>query len=124
MPSSASELADEAHDAGRVGGATAELEIDGEKFIDISSSDTPLHPDVRRALDDVPVAQRPKWHGRCAEPRCISQALANGVDPAGGHMQAIQIGDVTFNGKVIPHGSVKPVCASCAVVQQAFGVSS
>lgn len=60
---------------------------------------------------------RKPWHGGCAEPRCVSQALDAGVDPSNGTMTAVQIG----NGGVVPHGAVRPPCPSCEVLRDIFG---
>lgn len=116
--SPAQAAADAAAAEGRTGGAAAQFELGGHTFVDISGSPTPLHPAVQRALDSVPHPRKP-WHGGCAEPRCISQALDAGENPAGGVMTSVQIGD---NG-LVPHGAVRPPCPSCQVLQEWFGYS-
>lgn len=109
--------ADAAATAGKASGATAQFEVDGRTFVDVSGSSTPLAPEVKAALDSVPMELRPKWHGGCAEPRCVSKALRARLDPSKGVMGAVQIGD---NGRV-PHGALKPPCPSCQVLRKVFG---
>ncbi len=109
--------ADKARDEGRENGAAAQLDVDGYSFVDVSGSDTPLHPSVSEALEGVPLESRKPWHGGCAEPRCISQALTAGINPRGGTMIAVQIGN---RGKV-PHGEARPPCPSCVALRDVFG---
>lgn len=45
-------------------------------------------PRVQAALDLFRPGFRPKWHGGCAEPRCVSQALYAGVNPVGGQCRS------------------------------------
>ena len=108
--------ADEAAAAGRTNGAAAQFDAGGQRFVDVSGSDTPLHPAVQDALDSVPFPRKP-WHGGCAEPRCVSQALEAGVDPSTGTMTAVQIGS---RGPV-PHGEVRGPCPSCQILRDVFG---
>ena len=116
-PIGAVEAADAATASGQTSGAAAQFDIDGQSFVDVSGSDTPIHPDVQRALDEVPEERLSPWHGGCAEPRCLSQAIEAGLDPSGGVMNAVQIGD----GGRVPHGNLRPPCSSCAAVRDAIG---
>jgi RHS repeat-associated protein len=113
----ATEAADDAFAAGKQSGAAGQLDAGGQSFVDVSGSATAIHPRVQSVLDDVPEAVRKPWHGGCAEPRCVSQALDAGVDPAGGTMTAVQIG----NKGIVPHGAVRPPCPSCEALRDAFG---
>jgi len=114
----ATKAADAARSAGKQGGAAAQLDVPGSRpFVDVSGSPTPIRPEVQQVLDDVPVSVRKPWHGGCAEPRCVSQALDVGVDPRGGTMTAVQIGDKGL----VPHGAVRPPCPSCEALRDAFG---
>ena len=118
-PDGAVAAADDARSSGATNGAAAQFDVDGNSFVDVSGSNTPLHPDVANALDGVPASQRSPWHGGCAEPRCVSQAIEAGVDPSGGIMNAVQIGD---NG-IVPHGNLRPPCTSCIALRNTIGYS-
>jgi hypothetical protein len=111
--------ADAALAAGRTRGAAGELQVRDRVFTDMSTggASRTLHPDVNAALDAVPPGQRAPWHGACAEPGCISQALNAGVNPAGGTSRAVNIGS-SGNG----HGTPKMTCSSCRVVLDFFGI--
>ena len=116
-PEAARRAADEALASGQTSGAAAQLEVDGQIFVDTSRSSTPLHSSVDEALESIPESQRSPWHGRCAEPRCISQAIDAGLDVSDGAMEAVQIGSPAR----IPHGNLRPPCTSCAGLQRIFG---
>lgn len=47
----------------------------------------------------------------------FSQALYQGINPRGGEMQAVQIG----NGGRVHQGIPRPPCRSCAPLADAFG---
>jgi hypothetical protein len=113
------ERANAAQAAGRTRGAAAELRVGQQVFTDVSTGGPrTLHPDVVDALEAVPPSQRAPWHGKCAEPGCLSQALNAGVDPAGGTSTAVNI-----RGPGNPqHGTFKAACPSCAAVLKRFGV--
>jgi len=115
-PRTPAQQADDAADEGRSRGAAAQFEVEGHTFVDVSGSDTPLHPAVQDALDTVPDPRKP-WHGGCAEFRLVSQALDAAVDPSNGTMTAVQIS----NGGNVPHGAVRPPCSSCEVLRDIFG---
>lgn len=95
------------------------LRVGDRVFVDVSTGgrSRTLHPQVQAALDKVPQAQRAPWHGHCAEPGCLSQALKAGVNPAGGTSRAVNIGT---SGR--GHGTLKPTCSSCKNVLDQFGV--
>jgi len=116
---SAEAAADAALAAGRTGGAAAELRVGDRVFTDVSTGGAPrtLRPDVQAALDKVPPGQREPWHGHCAEPGCVSQALNAGVNPAGGTSRAVNIGD---SGR--GHGTPKMTCRSCQSLLDFFGI--
>lgn len=71
---------------------------------------------MQEALDAVPVAQRAPWRGACAEMGCLSQALAAGVNPAGGSIRPVAIGASNPG-----HGLPKVICTSCSAVLDVFG---
>ena len=77
-----------------------------------------LHPKVEAALGRVPAGRRESWHGGCAEPGCISQALNAGANPAGGSSRAVNIRE---SGR--GHGTPKMTCRSCPSVLGFFGIS-
>src|SRR5262249_36407706 len=97
-----------------------ELKVGDRVFTDVSTGGAPrtLHPKVQEALDKVPPALRSPYHGACAEPGCLSQALNEGVNPSGGVSTAVKI---RAPGKAA-HGTRMPACSSCKAVNQAFGV--
>ena len=64
-------VADAALAGGKTRGAAAQFEVDGKTFTDVSGNKTDLHPDLQRALDDVPKEDRAPWHGQCAEVGCL-----------------------------------------------------
>ena len=98
----------------------AVLENSEGTFTGVSGSSQSLHPKVQEALDAIPQSQRSPFHGRCAEPQCISMALNAGVDPAGSTMTAVRVRAVGNPG----HGSKIPACPSCAKLQEVFGIKS
>ena len=110
-------VADAAKAGGKTSGVAGEFRVGGQTLVDVSGSQTPIRPEVQEALDSVPENLRPKWHGGCAEPRCVSQALDAGLDPSTGSMTAYQIGDVNPQ---VPHGGVRSPCASCEVLRDWF----
>lgn len=116
-PPAARQAADDALARGQANGAAAQFEIDGRTFVDTSGSSTPLHSSVDEALESIPSSQRSPWHGQCAEPRCVSQAIEAGLEVSTGVMDAVQIG----NPARIPHGNLRPPCSSCAGLQEIFG---
>ena len=98
----------------------AALETGDGTFTGVSGSSQPLHRRVQNALDAIPPSQRSPFHGRCAEPQCISRALEAGVDPAGGTMTAAR---VRAHGNP-SHGTTIPACSSCTQLQEAFRIRS
>jgi RHS repeat-associated protein len=113
------ERANIARAAGRTRGAAAELRVGDRVFTDVSTgAPRDLHPRVVAALDEVPPSQRAPWHGKCAEPGCISQALNAGIEPAGGVSTAVNIrpsGNPS-------HGTFKAACSSCSALLDSFGI--
>ena len=103
---------------GKTRGAAAQLEVDGKTFTDVSGNKTDLNPDLQRALDDVPKEDRAPWHGQCAEVGCLNQAMNSGVNPTGGNMRAVAIGDSSPG-----HGLPKPPCDSCKSVNRQLGIN-
>jgi len=116
---SAEAAADAALAAGRTRGAAAELRVGDQVFTDVSTggASRTLHPDVNAALDRVAPGERAPWHGGCAEPGCVSQALNAGVNPAGGTSRAVNIGE---SGR--GHGTPKMTCSSCRAMLDFFGI--
>jgi hypothetical protein len=50
-----------------------------------------MHPNVKKALDEIPPELRSPFHGHCVEPQCLSKALEAGVDPKGGTSQVLKV---------------------------------
>lgn len=110
--------ADAALAAGKKRGAAAQLDVNGKTFTDISGAKSNLHPDLQKALDNVPQSQRAPWHGKCAEIGCINQVLQSGVNPSGGTMRAVNIGKSGAG-----HRTPKAACSTCSNVADQFGVN-
>lgn len=77
-----------------------------------------LHPDVQAVLDKVDPSIRSPYHGKCAEPRLISDALNSGVNPRGGTVYTVKIKAPGNPG----HGSPLAPCSTCAPVLEQFGM--
>ncbi|MFZ5895573.1 MAG: toxin TcdB middle/N-terminal domain-containing protein [Myxococcota bacterium] len=119
LGAAAVERANAAQAAGRTRGVAAELRVGDRVFTDVSTgAPRALHPRVSAALDKVPASQRAPWHGKCAEPGCISQALQAGIEPAGGVSTAVNI-RASGNPN---HGTFKAACSSCAALLDSFGI--
>lgn len=87
-------------------------------FTGTSGSRFPLHRRVQAALDEIPESARSPFHGRCAEPQCISRALEAGVEPAGAEMSAARVRAPNNPN----HGTEIPACSSCARLAEWFGI--
>ena len=112
--------AEAAQIAGRTNGTAAELRIGNEAFTDVSTGGQPrvLNPKVQQALDQVAKEDRSPYHGHCAEPGCISNALDAGKNVSGGSSYAVKI---RAEGKAA-HGTFIEACSSCQAVLEYFGV--
>jgi RHS repeat-associated protein len=102
-------------------GAAGALEVDGEFFTARSARghEPQLHARVRQALDDVPLPQQSRSHGRCVEVQCLSKVLETGRQPAGGrsHVRTVRPpGNPRHNQELRP-------CSTCAIVLRQFGVT-
>lgn len=117
------ERANQAQAAGRTSGAAAELVVGERVFTDVSLQEGTrvLHEEVQKALSLVPesVQRSVPFHGYCAEPGCISQALNAGVDPRGGQSAAVRIRAIGHP----KHGSIMEACPSCQAVLEFFGIN-
>ena len=109
--------ANAARDAGFKRGVANALETSGGTFTGRSTGagGGPVRPDVQAAYNAVPPELRSRYHGKCAEPRAISNALDAGVDPAGGTSFARLVGGPN-------HGAPKPACPSCQWVLNFLGI--
>ncbi|BCU77949.1 hypothetical protein [Luteolibacter sp. LG18] len=101
-------------------GMMATLIKDGKAIHGFSSTITPfrhedLHPDVKAALDSVSLADRSKFHSRCAEIWMISDMLKNGIDPHGTTIVATRIGGEK-------DGLIRNPCTSCAPALNKFEI--
>ena len=114
---SAEAAADAAKAAGKQSGAAAELQVGDRVFTGVSGETVPHSAEVTGALMGTPKAKRADWHGGCAETACLDKAFNAKVDPSGGTIRAINIGDVYG-----AHKSSKKVCSSCSDVLDHFNV--
>ena len=115
--------ADLAQRDGATSGVAAELVLEDRVFVDVSGSargaaPRVLHPKVVEALDAVPEELREPWHGECAEPGCISQALDAGLDPAKGTSTAVRIRRPGHP----KHATHIAACSSCRALLEWFGI--
>jgi hypothetical protein len=78
----------------------------------------PQNPQVTAALMGTPIAEQASWHGGCAEIVCLDNALNAGVNPSGGSIRAVNIGDSGAG-----HNTPKVICSSCNDILNYFGVS-
>jgi RHS repeat-associated protein len=99
-------------------GAAGALHAKGQTFRAPSGGARTVRSEVQDVLDDIPVAKRSDFHGRCAEPACISKALDAGVDPRGGTIATVK---VRAPGNPA-HGTPITPCPSCKVLLEVFGI--
>jgi hypothetical protein len=78
------------------------------------------HPDIQASLDSIPSEGRARFHGRCAEIHCLTQALDAGDDVTGGTIEAARVRGP--NSEL--HGTTIAPCDSCQAVLDKFGVHS
>ncbi|MDK9431098.1 PAAR domain-containing protein [Gallibacterium anatis] len=115
----AEEAADNALQMGKQSGAAAELRVGNKTYTDISGNTRrPLHEKLQKALENVPMEHRPKWHSHCAEIACIDKALKNGHTVNGAEMRAVNIGS---SGK--GHRTPKKPCITCSKVAKELGIN-
>lgn len=103
--------ADRAQRAGRDSGTAESLVTrDGREYSADSGREFPVYDhEVRAIIDTVPPNMRPPWHGYCALPQCVEEALNDGADPTGAWVGGAKIrepGDAS-------HGTYKAPCRSC-----------
>ena len=109
--------ADKAASKGVKRGAAAGLDTGSGTFSGLSNKagGGRIHPEVQRALDDIPPSLRSDFHAGCAEPRAISEALYAGADLRGSVMTTVLAGGRR-------HGVLKPACPSCKRLLEHFGI--
>ena len=75
-----------------------------------SGREFPVHDhEVRGIIDTVPPQEREIWHGYCALPQCIEEALNDGADPTGAH-----VGSAAIRAPgTASHGKYVAPCRSC-----------
>ncbi|MCU1245321.1 MAG: hypothetical protein JWN02_1231 [Acidobacteria bacterium] len=114
----AQEVADDAQQGGRTSGTAASFKpLDGTRH-DATSGANPEHPTVKEIMSGVPSAQRSPFHGKCAEPACVSKALNSGSDPSGGEIQTARIRKAGNP----QHGTPNPPCSSCEFLLRWFNI--
>jgi hypothetical protein len=76
-----------------------------------------VDPRVRAALDSVPEAVRPAFHGRCAEIDCLNQAIADGGDVTSSVVSTARVRGLAS----AAHGTPIQPCRSCEWVLKQLG---
>lgn len=103
--------------------AVAALDAGGKVFTSRSVKRTQprtLDARVQDSLDRIPPGERtPGFHGQCAEPGCLSDALQAGVDPRGGTISSASVG----RPGTLRQGAPLLSCPSCQVVLRDFGLT-
>jgi hypothetical protein len=80
-----------------------------------SSFRDPVHPNIQAILNEIPVNQRTRYHGRCGEIHCVSQAEHSGVPYKGGTISASEVFPFGSSNEYL-NGVPKPPCDSCQYV--------
>lgn len=113
--------ADLAQAEGRTSGVASALRVGDETFPGVSTGGVNRvnHPNVQRALDQVPRNQRSPFHGECAEIDSLNRAAEAGMNPRGGTMQAVKIRGPGHTA----HATPKAPCPSCRAVMNQLGVN-
>ena len=105
---------------GKTSGAAANLQVGNINITGISGRvGKDVHPQLQKALDNVPEDEQAPWHGNCAEVDAINKALKQGINVAGATVDVVNI---NCNDK--RHGTHKPACSSCSNVLKQFGIHS
>ena len=102
--------------------AAAGLSTEGEMFTAPSSKGQippTYNPEVQSALDSTDPNLRPKYHGFCAEPMCISNALDAGKNPYGGTITSVKVRGIGD----LQHGIALPPCPSCTELLKIFNMT-
>ncbi len=82
---------------------------------------TPHTPEVQNMLDNVPQAERSKFHGGCAEMNCLDNTYRSGVDPRGGEIGTAKV-RVEGSAAESECGTSHEPCSTCANVMDQAGV--
>ncbi|ENX55387.1 hypothetical protein F902_03457 [Acinetobacter higginsii] len=105
---------------GKTSGAAADLQVGSINISGISGRvDKNVHPQLKKALNNVPEEEQAPWHGNCAEVDAINKALKKGINVEGATIDVVNI-----NSNDKRHGTHKPACSSCNNVLKQFGVNS
>ncbi|WP_410614072.1 LamG-like jellyroll fold domain-containing protein [Amycolatopsis sp. lyj-109] len=75
---------------------------------------------VQFLLDSIPDDLRGRGHGKCGLVFCLSDALDQGLDPAGAEAAAFNIRNNTGHAK---HNQPLPPCDSCRMLAEYFGLN-
>jgi RHS repeat-associated protein len=116
--------ADAAQAGGRESGTAAAIRTkDGEIITGTSAgkggTPGPNHPEVQKALDNVPKGQQSQYHGACAEIACLNAAKNAGKDVSGATSATAKIRKPGHPS----HGQPNPPCSTCAHVQKQLRVT-
>lgn len=93
-----------------------------------------VHPLVAGVLDGLPIEQRERFAGWCAEVALISDRLHEAEKEAGRPITTDEAHDTLRGGQIHisrireegdpTHGSFQPPCRSCAVLLDEFGITT
>jgi hypothetical protein len=92
------------------------------------------HPLVQRILDELPVEQRERYAGRCAETVLVSDRLHEAQAAKGGELSPAEGRAALWGARITAtrvrehgdpaHGTYQPPCRTCAALLDWFGVEA
>jgi RHS repeat-associated protein len=103
--------------AARPGAAGALVSTTGQTVTATTRSGS-INAGVQAVLDRVPASQRSAYHGKCCEPRLISQAQDAGINLRGAQLSVVK---VRAPGNPA-HGATLAPCSSCRAVLKFAGI--
>ena len=93
-----------------------------------------LHPLLERFVDELPVEQRERYAGRCAELVLVSDRLYEAETGRAGELTACEARAALWGARITAtrireqgdpaHGTYQPPCRSCAALLEWFGIEA